>query len=286
MSGGKTSARTQLKKIVKFHLTLYMGTDSRLCLQQRVAGAIFRWHRMNLAHITGQTSGTVAARPGRQTLLDGRIAQGQSGFSCFRGPRSCESSVFGANQSKNASGSCDSFRVSLASVSCETVHAVNHKKGSNMKTKLLISAMCLVGMAAFAAERPDFSGAWEFNPEKSKNVGMMAQMKLLLTVQQSDSALDVTGHSTYQGKDEERKTHYDLTGAPATNESPMGGANETVSKWDANKLITTWTGQSAVAGQSVARTETRSLSPDGRTMTVESVRGSSPPLVMVFEKKQ
>ena len=155
-----------------------------------------------------------------------------------------------------------------------------------MKTKLLISAMCLVGMAAFAAERPDFSGAWEFNPEKSKNVGMMAQMKLLLTVQQSDSALDVTGHSTYQGKDEERKTHYDLTGAPATNESPMGGANETVSKWDANKLITTWTGQSAVAGQNVVRTETRSLSPDGRTMTVESVRGSSPPLVMVFEKKQ
>jgi hypothetical protein len=65
----------------------------------------------------------------------------------------------------------------------------------------------------------------------------------------------------------------------------MGGPNQTVSKWDGNKLVTTWTGQSAVSGKSVVRTETRSLSPDGKVMTVESVRGSNPPLVMVFEKK-
>ncbi len=80
-------------------------------------------------------------------------------------------------------------------------------------------------------------------------------------------------------------THLDLTGSPATNESPMGGPNQTVSKWDGNRLVTTWTGQSAVSGKNVVRTETRSLSPDGKVMTVESVRGSNPPLVMVFEKK-
>jgi hypothetical protein len=32
-------------------------------------------------------------------------------------------------------------------------------------------------------------------------------------------------------------------------------------------------------------TETRSLSPDGKTMTVESVRGESPAIVMIFEKQ-
>src|SRR5260370_909910 len=46
------------------------------------------------------------------------------------------------------------------------------------------------------------------------------------------------------------------------------------------------TSESAVAGgPKVVRKETRSLSPDGKTMTVESVRGSNPALVMVFDKK-
>jgi hypothetical protein len=65
----------------------------------------------------------------------------------------------------------------------------------------------------------------------------------------------------------------------------MGGPSETVSEWDGDKLVTTWTGQSAVAAGTVVRTKTRSLSPDGKVMTVESVRGSSLPLVMVYEKK-
>jgi hypothetical protein len=154
-----------------------------------------------------------------------------------------------------------------------------------MKTQLLATVVSLTTAAVLAAAQTDFSGAWEFNTEKSQNIGMMAQMKMSMSIQQSDAALDITVHSTYQGKEQESKTHLDLTGSPATNESPMGGPNETISKWDGNKLVTTWTGQSAVAGKSVVRTETRSLSADGKVMTVESVRGSNPPLVMVFEKK-
>ena len=154
-----------------------------------------------------------------------------------------------------------------------------------MKTQSLISAICLATLVAFAAGPTDFSGTWEFNTGKSKNIGMMAQMKLSLSIQQSDAALDITANSTYQGKDQENKTHLDLTGNPATNASPMGGPAETVSKWNGSKLVTTWTSDSAIAGSKVVRTETRSLSFDGKVMTVESVRGSNPPIVMVFEKK-
>ena len=128
-----------------------------------------------------------------------------------------------------------------------------------MKTQPLISAICLTTLVAFAAGQSDFSGTWEFNTEKSKNIGMMAQMKMSLSIQQSDAALEITAHSTYQGKDQESKTHLDLSGSPATNESPMGGSAETVSKWDGSKLVTTWTSDSAVAGAKVVRTETRSL---------------------------
>jgi hypothetical protein len=83
------------------------------------------------------------------------------------------------------------------------------------------------------------------------------------------------------------KTHYDLTGKSANNDSPMEGPSETVSRWDGKRFVTTWTSQSAVAGgPKVVRTETRSLSPDGNTMTIESVRGSNVPVVMVFDKKR
>ena len=147
--------------------------------------------------------------------------------------------------------------------------------------------VCLVTVAAFAAKRPDFAGSWEFNAAKSKNIGMMMQVKMTDTIQQTDSAIDETAHSIFQGSDEEAKTHYDLTGKPANNESPMEGPSETVSKWEGNRLVTTWTSQSAVAGGTkVVRTETRSLSPDGNTMTIESVRGSNPAVVMLFEKKR
>jgi hypothetical protein len=156
-----------------------------------------------------------------------------------------------------------------------------------MKAKLLMSVLCLMTVAALAAKRNDFSGSWQFNPENSKNIGMMSQMKMTQTIEQSDSSLDVTTHTTFQGRDEDSKTHYDLTGKPATNESPMGGPSETVTRWDGAKLATTWTSESAIAGgPKVVRMETRSLSADGKTMTVESVRGSNPAIEMIFDKKQ
>jgi hypothetical protein len=66
----------------------------------------------------------------------------------------------------------------------------------------------------------------------------------------------------------------------------MAGPSETVSKWAKGNLVTTWTSESAIAGgPKVVRTETRSLSADGKTMTVESVRGLNPATVMVFDKR-
>jgi hypothetical protein len=164
------------------------------------------------------------------------------------------------------------------------------KTGGNMKTKTLVGVLCLVlcfvAPVLLAQKHPDFSGSWEFNAQKSKNVGMMAEMKIMETIEQSDTALDATGHSTYQGRDQQSKTRYDLTGKPATNDSPMAGPSETVSKWEGTKLVTIWTSESAVVGGAkVVRQETRSLSPDGKTMIVESVRGTNPPVVMVFDRK-
>lgn len=155
-----------------------------------------------------------------------------------------------------------------------------------MKFKVFISAMCLTAIAAFAAQHTDFSGTWQLNSGKSKNIGMMAKMEMTQTIAQAGTSLDVNTHTNFQGRDDDSRTHFDLTGKPVTNEAPMQGPSETVSNWNGPKLVTTWTSQSAVAGGAkVVRTETLSLSNDGKTMTLQSVRGSNPPILMVFDRK-
>ena len=133
-----------------------------------------------------------------------------------------------------------------------------------MRIAICRFAICFVSMAALAAQRPDYSGTWTFNPDKSKNIGMMAQMKMTQTIEQASTALDVTSDTNFQGNEQQMKTHYDLTGKSVTNDSPMEGPCETVSKWSGHAIVTSWTGNGSVAGTKTVRTETRSLSPDGR----------------------
>lgn len=155
-----------------------------------------------------------------------------------------------------------------------------------MKCSILgVVVLCMAGLAA-GQKGIELSGSWQFNPGKSKNVGMMAQMKIWEDIVQTNAALDIVGHGTFMGKEDQTKTHYDLTGKPATNLSPMAGPSETISKWVDGKLVTTWASESAVpGGPKSVRTETRSLSADGKTMTVESVREPNAPVVMVFDRK-
>jgi len=65
----------------------------------------------------------------------------------------------------------------------------------------------------------------------------------------------------------------------------MGSTAETVTQLDGGKLVTTWTTPGSVAGTKSTRKEIRSLSSDGRIMTVESKRGNAPPMIMVYERK-
>lgn len=155
-----------------------------------------------------------------------------------------------------------------------------------MTRKWVLLGVCLFAMGAVAAKSPDFSGVWELNPQKSENIGMMAQAKMTVRAQQTESSLDLQMQVNFQGNVNESKIHYDLSGKPAANEYPMSGPSETVSKWEGDKLLTTWTSQGAVAGSKVVRRETRSLSSDGNAMRVETVRGDNPAVVMVFDKKQ
>jgi hypothetical protein len=150
-------------------------------------------------------------------------------------------------------------------------------------TVILLVGVLFSGTPALAAT--DFSGTWSMNVAKSKNIGMMSSMQITLTIKQTANELIVSEFSKFNGQERTRELHYDLSGKSAANTGPMGDPNETVTKWAGSALETSWTGEGAVAGTKVVRTETRSLSSDGKTMSDEYVRGSNPAMVLVFDKQ-
>jgi hypothetical protein len=158
-----------------------------------------------------------------------------------------------------------------------------------MKTSFLAAALVLTVGVLFggrlAPAATDFSGTWSLNVSKSKNIGMMSSMQITVKIKQTADEVVVSEVAKYNGQEQTRELHYDLSGRASANTGPMGDPNETVTKWTGNTLETTWTQDGAVAGTKIVRTETRSLSADGKTMSDEYVRGSNPSMVLVFERQ-
>jgi len=155
-----------------------------------------------------------------------------------------------------------------------------------MTIRTAVVSLSLAFVTVVSAESvQNFSGRWVLNTAKGKNLGMMAALKDTVDISQTAKELVIHDTSSFQGRDNTRELRYDLSGKSIPNDGPMGDHNETVAKWVAGKIVTTWTRDGAVAGTKSVMTETRSLSADGKTMTLESVRGESPAVVMVFEKQ-
>lgn len=152
-------------------------------------------------------------------------------------------------------------------------------------TACLLSVMLCGAMPTLAADAPaNFAGTWKLDTSRGENLGMMSALQQTVVVTQSPDAMLLEEATDFQGQKSTRAVRYDLSGAPVMNPGAMGGEAETVVKWVGDKLVVTSTSEGSVAGTKNVRTETRSLSSDGRTMTVESVRGAGKPVVMVYGK--
>lgn len=142
----------------------------------------------------------------------------------------------------------------------------------------------LAGMAYAASAPANSSGNWTFDAAQSKNAGMMAQGKIHTTVSQTKLKIVVDDNSEFNSQKDAQHAVYDLTGKPINNTSMMTGQATTRSHWEGARLITDWESPGAIAGTMVTRTETRYLSPDGKTMYVESARSGKDPMIIVFTR--
>jgi len=149
----------------------------------------------------------------------------------------------------------------------------------NLTVAALLASAVLSPVAAQG--KPDFSGSWKVNAEKSDPMGGMGgggggggmgMAMAPITITQKDGKLSI---ETKRGEQVTTAT-YNLDGSESTNTTMRGESKSKVS-WDGSSLVIS--SESAFNGPNGAMTvtskEVRSLSADGKTMTV--VRTSQTP---------
>lgn len=154
------------------------------------------------------------------------------------------------------------------------------------RTIVAALAGLLLSLSALAAGTTDFSGTWELNTDKGQNLGMVKAIDETVVVTQDADKLVIDFTSKFMMKTTKRQVSYDLAGKPVPNEGAMGDKAQTIAKWVDGTLVVTWTSEGAVAGSKTVKTETRSLSADGKEMSVETARANKPPMVLVYDKKK
>ena len=134
----------------------------------------------------------------------------------------------------------------------------------------------IVPFVAQAQAKPDFSGTWTLDPARSEPAGGGGGGRGgggggrggggPVVIKQTATEITI-GMNTYK-----------LDGTPTEVQMGRGGgggaAAKATAKWDGAKLVITTTGDAG--GTPFTTTQTRSLSADGKEMTVEGTGGRGP----------
>jgi hypothetical protein len=147
-----------------------------------------------------------------------------------------------------------------------------------MSARILTTATLLATFAAspaLAQAKADFSGAWKMNVEKSDPMGGGGgggggMRDGVTTITQTATELTIV---TKFGENS-RTVTYKLDGSESVNPGMRGGETKSKAKWDGASLVIE--SVSNVTGPNgdmqVTSKEVRSLSADGKTMTVVTTR--------------
>jgi hypothetical protein len=136
----------------------------------------------------------------------------------------------------------------------------------------LLAAM-VIPFPARAQTKPDFSGTWTMDAAKSdpppqgRGGGGGGMGGGSITIKQTGTDLVVTS----EGRQGPQTMTYKLDGSPSSNEVMGRGGAQTVkstAKWDGSSLLIETTRD--FNGMSITTKEVRTLSADGKQMTVES----------------
>ena len=129
--------------------------------------------------------------------------------------------------------------------------------------KLLLPSLLLVGAVLLPAKKPDFSGSWELNVQKS-DMGGAPVTRISVQIDHKDPVFKYTAKATANGQDFEEAETFSTDGTP-THDSRGATVK---GRWDGETLVFETTG-----ADNQPLDETRlTLSADGKTTTRDYVR--------------
>ncbi|MGA3188750.1 MAG: hypothetical protein ABSF22_16715 [Bryobacteraceae bacterium] len=140
--------------------------------------------------------------------------------------------------------------------------------------KTLILTLLAIAAAAIAADKPDFSGTWKMDPDKSLFGPVPPPTSMTRVIDHKDPDLSLHQTSTGPEGDQNMAFKYSTDGKETTN-SYMGNEVKSIANWDGKALVIH--SNLDVGGQQVKLTEKWTLSDDGKTCTdvlnISSVQG-------------
>ena len=136
------------------------------------------------------------------------------------------------------------------------------------RRRLLIIAAVLaltVGVSQAWADKPDFSGTWKLNNDKSEFGPMPAPDKWESKVNHKDPALKYTTVQSSAQGEMTTETNYTTDGKECTNKF-MGNDYKGTAKWDGDALVID--SKRDFQGMEITIQDRWTLSPDGKVLTI------------------
>jgi hypothetical protein len=133
--------------------------------------------------------------------------------------------------------------------------------------KKLMSTLFVIAAAAgmaLAADKPDFSGSWKLDADKSVFGPMPPPTSMTRKVVHSDPALSVEQAQSGPQGDQNSTMKYSTDGKETTN-SMMGNDVKSKAMWEGKTLVIT--SAANFGGADVKLTDKWSLADDGKTLT-------------------
>jgi hypothetical protein len=131
----------------------------------------------------------------------------------------------------------------------------------------LACAAALTGVPVMAAGKPDFSGTWKLNIDKSNFGPAPPPTSQTRTVDHKDPAIKVVTNQSGAEGDITLSTTYSTDGTETKNDF-MGNEMKCVAKWDGDTLVID--SKLDFQGTPVSVKETWKLSDDGKTLNTVS----------------
>jgi hypothetical protein len=138
-----------------------------------------------------------------------------------------------------------------------------------MTRRLLMVGMCslVLAYAVLAGEKPDFSGQWKMNAEKT-DFGMIPKPdKLERTIDHKDPTLKMTTTQVNQMGERTYEMVFTTDGKESANKQGPTDV-KSVAKWDGSILVIK--SKREVQGMEITSEDKWSLSEDGKTLTIDS----------------